>query len=90
MNTQLVVQHIEWMGNTSYFTQLSGKRFLYGLIAKKQKQSHNFVIDITNCPLSIRELEEQANDLYKSSRLVFLEQIVFVKNREIVKVLARK
>ncbi|MBD5528441.1 MAG: hypothetical protein HDR02_08555 [Lachnospiraceae bacterium] len=68
----------------------SGKSLLYGLIAKKQKQSHNFVIDITNCPLSIRELEEQANDLYKSPRLGFLEQIVFVKNREIVKVLARK
>ena len=67
-----------------------GKNLLYGLIAKKYKQAHNFIIDITECPLSIEELEKQAESLYKSQRTGFLETIVFLKNREIIKVLSRK
>ena len=34
-----------------------GNNLLYGMIAKKKEQSHNFIIDITNCPLSMEELE---------------------------------
>ncbi len=67
-----------------------GKNLLYGMIAKKKEQSHNFIIDITNCPLSVEELEEQAERLYGSWRVSFLEKLVFMKNREIVKVLSRK
>ena len=67
-----------------------GKNLLYGLIAKKYKQAHNFIIDITECPLSIEELEKQAESLYKSQRTGFLETIVFLKNREIIKVLSQK
>ena len=66
-----------------------GKNLLYGLIAKKYKQAHNFIIDITNCPLSMEELERQAERLYKSQRTGFLETMVFLKNEEIVKVLCR-
>jgi SPP1 gp7 family putative phage head morphogenesis protein len=68
----------------------SGKNLLYGLIAKKQKQSHNFIVDVTKCPLSIEELEKQAKDLYRSPRVGFLERIVFMKDGEIVKVFDRK
>ena len=66
-----------------------GKNLLYGLIAKKYKQAHNFIIDITDCPLNIEELEKQAESLYKSQRTGFLETIVFLKNGESVKVLSR-
>lgn len=68
----------------------SGKNLLYGLIAKKQRQSHNFIIDATNCPLSMEELEKQAEDLYRSPRTGFLNLIVFMKNGDVVKVLSRK
>lgn len=67
-----------------------GKNLLYGMIAKKKEQSHNFIIDITNCPLSMEELEEQAERLFGSWRVGFLEKLVFMKNGEIVKVLSRK
>ena len=67
----------------------SGKNLLYGLIAKKYKQAHNFVIDITDCSLSMEELEKQAENLYKSQRTGFLKTIVFLKNEKIVKVLSR-
>lgn len=67
-----------------------GKNLLYGLIAKKKEQSHNFIIDITNCPLSLGELERQAEQLYGSWRVSFLEKLIFMKNGEILKVLKRK
>lgn len=68
----------------------SGKNLLYGMIAKKQKQSHNFIVDATNCPLSMEELEKQAENLYRSPRVGFLDILVFIKDGEIVKVLSRK
>lgn len=68
----------------------SGKNLLYGIIAKKQKQSHNFIIDVTDCPLSMEQLEKQTEDLYNSPRVGFLNQIVFMKNGEVVKVFSRK
>ena len=68
----------------------SGKNLLYGLIAKKQKQSHNFIVDVTNSPLGMEELEKQAEGLYRSPRVGFLNLIVFIKNSEVVKVLCRK
>ena len=68
----------------------SGKNLLYGLIAKKKEQSHNFIVDITNCPLSIAELERQAEQLYGSWRVRFLEKLIFIKNGEIIKALSRK
>lgn len=67
-----------------------GKNLLYGLIAKKQKQSHNFIINVTNCPLSMEEPERQTNDLFRSPRTGFLEKIVFLKDDEVVKVFSRK
>ena len=66
----------------------SGKNLLYGMIAKKQRQSHNFIVDTTNCPLSIEELEKQAEDLYRSPRVGFLDILVLIKNGEVVKVLS--
>ena len=67
-----------------------GKNLLYGLIAKKKEQSHNFIIDITNCLLSMEELERQAEQLYGSWRVGFLEKLIFMKNDVILKVLSRK
>lgn len=68
----------------------SGKNLLYGMIAKKKEQSHNFIIEISNCPLNMEELYKQAEKLYGSWRVGFLEKLVFMKNGEIVKVLSRK
>lgn len=67
-----------------------GKNLLYGLIAKKRKQSHNFIIDVTDCPLKLEDLEKQAKDLYRSPRLGFLEKIVFIKDGKVEKVIFRK
>ena len=67
-----------------------GKNLLYGAIAKKRRQAHNFIVDITHCPLSREELERQIADLYKSPRVGFLNKLVLIKQEKIVKVYARQ
>lgn len=67
----------------------SGKNLLYGLIAKKQRQSHNFIVDVTECPLNMEELEKQTENLYRSPRCGFLDKVVFIKDGEVVKALCR-
>lgn len=61
-----------------------------GLIAKKRKQTDNFNIDISDCPLGVEEIEKQIERLYRSPRLGFLEMIVLMKNVEVLKVYSRK
>lgn len=67
-----------------------GKNVIYGLIAKKRKQADNFIIDISDCPLSVGEVKKQIESLYTSPRLGFLDQIVLMKNEEVLKVYRRK
>lgn len=61
-----------------------GKYLLQGLIAKKGQQAHNFIIDVTNCPLELSELKRQTDSLFKSPRTAFLEKIVFLKGDKII------
>lgn len=67
-----------------------GKYLLEGAISKKQRQSHNFIIDVSSSPLDLSEIYRQADSLYKSKRTGFLEKLVIIKNEEIVKVYGRK
>ena len=67
-----------------------GKNLLYGAIAKQKRQAYSFIVDVTDCPLSMEELERQINDLYRSPRIGFLETLVLMRGGEVVKVYARK
>lgn len=68
----------------------SGKNVFYNMIAKKKKQSPNFIFDITECPLSEEEVERQIKGLYSSHHTRFIEKIVVLKNGEVTKVYGRK
>ncbi len=68
----------------------SGKNVFYNMIAKKKKQSPNFIFDITECPLSAEEIEWQINGLYSSHHTRFIEKIVVMKDGKIEKVYVRK
>lgn len=68
----------------------SGKNVFYNMIAKKKKQSPNFIFDVTDCPLSEEEMERQIKSLYSSQHTRFIEKIVVMKNGEVVKVYKRK
>ena len=67
-----------------------GKNTIYGLIAKKRKQANNFIVDISNCPLRVEEIEKQIENLYTSPRTRFLEKVVLIKGTEVLKVYGRK
>ena len=67
-----------------------GKNVLYSMIYKKSKQSPNFIFDVTNCSLSEEEIERQIKGLYASQHTRFIEKIIVMKNREILKVYDRK
>lgn len=68
----------------------NGKNLLYSMVSKKSKQSPNFIFDITECPLSEEEIEQQINGLYRSRHTRFVEKIVVIKNRKVLKVFCRQ
>ncbi len=66
-----------------------GKNVLYDAVAKKKKQSPNFIFDLTGCPLEDGEVEKQINGIFCSNHTRFVEKITVVKNGEITKVYAK-
>lgn len=68
----------------------SGKNVLYNMVNRKNKQSPNFIFDITECPLSEEELEKQIIGLYNSRHTRFIEKIILMKNGKILKIYDRK
>ncbi len=68
----------------------NGKNLLYGMLAKKKKQSPNFIFDVTECPLSEEDIEKQIYELYTSRHTKFVQKIVVIKNEKILKVYGRK
>lgn len=67
----------------------SGKNVVYNLISKKKKQSPNFIFDITDCPLSLDEIERQVIGVYSSTHTKFVDEIVVIKDGKILKVYKR-
>ena len=68
----------------------SGKNVIYGMVSKKNRQADNFIIDITNCPLSSAEIKKQIGDVYKSSHTKFINKIILIKDYKILGVYKRK
>ncbi len=66
-----------------------GKNVIYNMVSKKKTQSSNFIFDITNCPLTISEIEKQIIGVYSSTHTKFIEKIIIMKNREIIKIYDR-
>ena len=71
---------------------LSGtsKNLLYNAIKGKGRQAKNFIFDVSECPLHEDNIFEQAENLYSSSHMLFLDTTMIVKNDSILKILKRK
>ncbi len=67
-----------------------GKNLFYGMLAKKKKQSPNFIFDITDCPLSEEDIERQIKGLYASEHTKFVEKIIVIKYKNLLKAYSRK
>ncbi len=56
---------------------------------KKEGQSHNFIFDLTNCPLEDNEIDRQIDELYRSTHTAFLDKLVLIRGDMVYKVYSR-
>lgn len=68
----------------------TSKNLIYNAISKKKRQACNFVLDISQCPLSEEEILRQVNDIYWSKHTNFVDKIILVKDDHIKKIFKRK
>jgi len=66
-----------------------GKYVIQGNIKGKEKQANNFIIDITNTELKIKEVKEQIQNIYNSKHYMWLDKIFLIKNKDILNVYKR-
>ena len=80
------IDNISWDLKT---ISTAGKNVFYNAVKKKKRQAGCFIFDITECPLENEEIEQQINNLFRSTHLTFIDQIALYKNDEIVEVYKR-
>lgn len=68
----------------------AGKHVIYNLISKKKNQSPNFIFDMTECPLSLEEIESQIAGVYSSTHTRFVNEIIVMRNGKIIKAYRRQ
>lgn len=54
-----------------------------------EEQANNFIIDVTDCPLSENELYIQTKKLYGSGDAKFVDKIVLIKNNKVLGIFER-
>ena len=67
----------------------NGKNTLYGMVKSKKKQANNFVICADKTALSMDEIEQQIQGIYSSRNTAFVDAIILVRNKKIIKVYKR-
>ncbi|MFR4634061.1 MAG: hypothetical protein ACLT8I_16295 [Blautia faecis] len=64
----------------------NGKNTLYGMVKSKKKQANNFVICADKTELTVEELRQQIEDIFRSRNTAFVNTIVLIKNNKIVNI----
>ena len=67
----------------------SSNQALYHAVYGKNKQSNNFILDLSKSKLDFNEITNQLNRLYKRPDVLFVNKIIIKKNK-IYKVYKRK
>ena len=65
----------------------SGKNIIDNNVKENEKQAKNFIFDITNCKLSEDDLVNQVE--FVMWRRSFVDKIIFVRNKQIIRVFER-
>ena len=66
-----------------------GKYTIQGNLKGKEKQSNNFIIDISNAKFDVKEAERQIENIYNSKHYLWLNKILLLKEKEIIKAYKR-
>ena len=66
------------------------KDVIRNAIHKKREQANNFIIDISQCPLEIEEINSQLEAIYTSYNTSFVDTLILIKDNDILRILQRK
>lgn len=68
----------------------NSKNTIYNAITKKKGQSDNFIFDISKTEMTEIGAIEQIQDIYKSKHKSWINEIILIKNNEVLKIYQRK
>ncbi len=68
----------------------NGKNVFFHAVEKHEKQSHNFIFDVSNSCLTDLEVEDRINSLYKLPKMKWLDKIIIKRNKELIKIIKKK
>ena len=68
----------------------TGKNVLDNRVNGLKKQSNIFIFDISNTPISTREIKNQIDKLYESPNRKWINKIMLIKNQKLICIYIRK
>ena len=68
----------------------NGKNIFFHAVEKHEKQSHNFIFDVSNSTLTDLEIDDRINSLYKLPKLKWLDKILIKRDKTFIKIIKKK
>ncbi|EJU22974.1 phage protein F-like protein [Peptoanaerobacter stomatis] len=68
----------------------SGKNTIYDIVKSSKNQADNCIIALNKTNLSMEDVEEQINKIYKSKHTEFIKEIVLFKDNQIIRAYYKK
>lgn len=68
----------------------TGKNVLDNRVNGLKKQANNFIFDISNTTISIKEIKNQIDKLYESPNRKWINKIMLIKNQKLICIYIRK
>jgi len=66
------------------------KNTFYNVLKGKEKQAHNFVIDLDKTKFDASDINEQVKSIYESRHRSWVETLIIIRNDEVIKIYKRK
>lgn len=70
--------------------QGNGKNTLYNMVKSKKRQANNFIINLDKTDLPIEEVLRQNESIFSSSHTAYVEEVIYIKNKEVIKAFRKK
>ncbi len=68
----------------------NGKNVFFHAVEKHEKQSHNFIFDVSNSILTDSEIDDRINSLYKLPKLKWLDKIIIKRGKNLIRITKKK
>lgn len=88
------IQTVDYLfrGEKCYLKEIktTGKNVLDNRVNGLKKQANNFIFDISNTTISIKEIKNQIDKLYESPNRKWINKIMLIKNQKLICIYIRK